>query len=92
MLNVIKNLYSVFDRKALYGPLFTAVTDGDASRMAAQALTDPNSMLSKFPADYRLDCVGSFNAETGELIPMKPKFVAELTSLMPRTTPEQKAS
>lgn len=65
---MIKKVYSVYDTKvcAFTSPFF-ASTDGEATRYVRGAVEDPNTMLYKYPEDYTLFCIGSFDEESGDL-------------------------
>lgn len=61
-------LFSIFDTKSnVYGPVMSFVNDNTAIRAFMEMLVnpDPNSLLSLYPADYLLYCVGIFDNETG---------------------------
>lgn len=61
-------IYSIYDIKsAMYGPAMTFVNDATAIRSFQEMLTsqDPNSLLSLYPADYILFCLGVFNQRDG---------------------------
>lgn len=62
-------VYSVFDVKAQeYGQLYLARTDNVAARMFADGVRDGGSILAQHPEDFGLECVGSFDETTGELL------------------------
>lgn len=61
-------VYAIYDVKSgMYGPAMTFVNDSTAIRSFQEMLTsqDPNSLLSLYPADYILFCLGSYNQQTG---------------------------
>lgn len=69
---MLSNIYSIYDVKSgLYGPAMTFVNDATAIRSFQEMLTSPdqNSLLSLYPADYILFCVGEYNQETGLIKP-----------------------
>lgn len=72
------NLYSVFDEKAnTYNAPFPLSTDGLAIRSFLQACKDPQTDLAKYPGDYKLYCVGSFDFESGEFTSViPPRYLA----------------
>lgn len=63
-------LVSMFDKKAraFFKP-FTSATEETAVRELAQVAKSPESPIYQFPDDFDAVKIGSFNAETGELIP-----------------------
>lgn len=66
---MIKSIYSIYDTKiCAYMPPFFAITDGEAVRYVRGAVEDPNTMLNKYPEDYTLFCLGSFDDESGEVV------------------------
>lgn len=70
------NVYSVHDRKAaVFARPFIAPNDGMALRSYAAAKMDPTTELSKFPEDFALYRLGSFDDESGELSPVVPTVV-----------------
>jgi len=80
---MIKKICSVYDVKSgNYDRPLAFVTLGEAERSFADAVKDPNTLISKHPADFRLDCIGSYDTESGELIPSKPVIVAEAAQLI----------
>lgn len=65
-------IYSIFDVKsAKYGPLISFENDLMAIRSFTEMLIsgDKNSMLSLYPQDYLLHCLGHYDRDTGKLIP-----------------------
>jgi len=68
-----KLVYSVYDHKACcFSNPFVAPNNNVALRSFHQASTDENSEISKYPNDYSLFNLGSFNDETGALTPLNP--------------------
>lgn len=60
------NAYSLYDVKALqYHTPFYQSTDGAATRMLLNLVEDPNSMIGRHPADFRLYCVGVWDDGNG---------------------------
>lgn len=58
-------LYSVFDVKATtFAAPFILQNDAIAIRSFAAAVKDPESMLSKYPEDYILYCIGTFDPDS----------------------------
>lgn len=86
-------LYSVLDVKAQqYGPIMALHHDAVAIREFAAAIDQPNSMISQYPQDFELHCVGTFEAEVksvalsaAELLPVVgcvPVVVVTATALV----------
>lgn len=69
-------VYSVFDRKAaVFARPFVAPNDAMALRSYAAALQDPSTELHKFPEDFSLHRLGSFDDDTGQLVAQTPVVV-----------------
>jgi len=80
---MIKKLCAVYDVKSgQYDRPLLFLTLGEAERSFADAVKDPQTLINKHPADFRLDCIGSFDTESGELIPNKPVIVVEAAQLV----------
>lgn len=59
-------IYSIYDRKAQYYlPLFNARTDADAVRSFTQIVTQSETDIAKYPADFDLIRLGKIHLETG---------------------------
>lgn len=78
------NLYSIYDKKAnCYSKPFDVYNDNCAKRMVAASM-DEASLLRKYPTDYRLDQLGTFNDETGQFENCPEKvIVCEVSNLVP---------
>ena len=78
-----KNLYSIFDKKSgTYMQPFVELTDGTATRQCMDLLGNPNTPFAKFPDDFTLMRIGSWDEIEGKpkgQIP--PEFIVELSSL-----------
>lgn len=66
---MIKKIFSVKDDKSGFDSLFMCENELVAKRDFFVAVSDSNSMFAKFPHDFHLYCVGSFDTVTGEIIP-----------------------
>lgn len=68
-------VFAVLDSKVgSFGVPFTDQREGSAIRNFSDAVNDgsnPNNMWHKHPEDFSLYRVGSYNTDTGELIPEK---------------------
>lgn len=67
------NMYAVYDIKAaaFLQPFFSQM-DATAVRALAAAVNDPTTMLHKFPGDYALFQIGSFDEAMGQLVGQNP--------------------
>lgn len=70
-----EQIYLVHDIKAnTYGvPLFFA-NNVEALRSLEQACSDPNTNLSKYPADYNFLHVAEYDKETGDIHSFQEKI------------------
>lgn len=63
---------SIFDRVAqTWSNPFYSVNKEDALRSFRRGILDPNTMFHSNPADYSLYVLGTWNAQSGELLPFK---------------------
>lgn len=61
-----KNLYTIFDKKSeIYAAPFVELTDGTAIRVVSELLSNTNSPFAKYPEDYTLVKIGSYDELTG---------------------------
>jgi len=66
--------YTIFDTKSLtYSNPFYAPTTGAAIRIVSDAAQDPNSQLSRHPADFIVYCVGEYDDSNGVFLPIDPR-------------------
>lgn len=80
---MISGMFAVFDHKAkVFGKPFYENRVELAVRSVAAGIMDPQSMLSKFPEDFDLYRLGSFNDENGsfDLLP-QPEIICKLSQL-----------
>lgn len=67
-------VYSVFDIKAKqFQRPFYSLTRGTAIRDFQDAVNDPQTSLNKYPDDFTLFEIGTFDDTNGELIPHETK-------------------
>lgn len=72
-------LFCVYDTKSgQHGNPFIMESDESAKRSFLDSLAEVRmpTLLSKFPTDYELRRLGTYDTETGELSPEKPALVA----------------
>lgn len=76
---MLKRIYSIYDQKAgLFGPLMAFNRDGEAMRALDSTVnSQKQSQVSTHPEDFKMFFMGTFDEESGEMIPEKPspKFV-----------------
>lgn len=79
---MVSNVYAIYDKKAVcFGSPFLAVNHASAVRLV-QAAMDDNSFLTKYPHDYRLDRVATFDDATG-IFSCVQEIVSEVSNLVP---------
>lgn len=65
-----KQVYSVRDAKTqAFSPPFIASNNGEALRQFDMLCKNPETMVHKFPADFALFHIGSFQEQLGLLVP-----------------------
>lgn len=70
---MLSQMFVIYDLKSsVHTSPFAWRTKGEAIRNFTDSAKDPNSMISKHPADFQLKHVGTFNIETGVMIPSEP--------------------
>lgn len=70
-------LYSIRDIKSTYMQVLTDVNDATAMRGFRQACMVPDSIMALHPTDFALYRVGSFDADTGEVVAMSPQLLCD---------------
>lgn len=75
------NLFTIKDSKsATYGAPFASPNGGSATRTVAMAMEDKTSLLARYPADFELWQVGTFDESTAQLS-SAPEFIVNLSTL-----------
>lgn len=66
-------VFTLFDAATkLYGHPFYSVSAGDACRSFQAACADPNSKLSKFPKDFALFHIATYDDASAQFDPVIP--------------------
>jgi hypothetical protein len=78
-----KNMYCIFDNVSkLYEPPFLEINNGTAIRRLMDLMQqNPQSPYAKFPDNYTLINIGTWNDEDGVPVTDKHTNVAELTAI-----------
>lgn len=86
-----KNLYSIFDKKSqTYMQPFVELTDGTAIRQCMDLLLNANAPFAKYPEDFTLMRIGSWDEIGGQPIGENPpEVVSELLTLSQAQQKEQ---
>lgn len=78
-----KTVYTVYDKKvASYGNLILASHVGEVSRSIERALGDSESALSKWPGEFQVVTLGTYNQATGEILSAPVEVVLEVAALV----------
>lgn len=78
------NLYAVKDVKSqLFNNPFVQKTDGTAIRTFATACEDKNTDLNKYPSDFSLYRIGTYDEESGKLSQDQIMQVANASEFVP---------
>ena len=73
-----KKIYAIYDEKAeAYNTPFPLATDGLAQRSFEVACMDPTTDLYKYPGDFKLYCIATWDDSKGTFENITPaKFIA----------------
>lgn len=77
--------FSIYDKKArIYGQLFPSHTPGTAERSVRELMANPETPMSKFPDDFALYEVCTFDDESGAILHQHepPLLIVEASSLV----------
>lgn len=82
---MIVKAYSIFDVKAdvFHAPFFTG-THGLAIRNFKDVANDKNSSIGKYPADFKLVCIGSYDDSRGVMEPLEHESLGFATEFVER--------
>lgn len=72
---MILNAYSIRDKFAQFSAPFFCGNDFVAKRNFMFTAMNPETVIHAAPGDFDLYAIGSFNDETGELLPAVPSLV-----------------
>lgn len=81
---MIKQVFSIYDEKGqVYGDPFYYTHQGEAVRAVTEAMQDFNTMLAKYPADFKLYALGQFDNTKGIMISSAiPELVCSLSDCL----------
>ena len=81
---MLKNIYSIFDKKAaFYLTPFFLRNDPEAQRAVQQMLQTRDNQLALSPQDYQLVRIGTYDDTTSEIIPTETVVICEVVALAP---------
>lgn len=73
---MVLNMYSILDFKSsLWSPPFVCRHNVEATRMFERLMSDKDSVPAKYPSDFSLYQIGSFDEETGEVCSVSHSFL-----------------
>ena len=71
---MLMNVYSIYDSKGEYWiPIWIARSHADAIRDFTRSVSSPGTPIGDHPADFQLVCVGTWDDDSGTLIPHEVK-------------------
>ncbi len=79
---MLKYVYAIRDYKIGYTNLVVEDNEDVAIRSLKQALRSPDTLFHNEPKDFALFRLGTYNTETGDIIPNEPILVAEVYNLI----------
>jgi hypothetical protein len=81
---MILKIFSLFDEKAqTYNTPQYLAHEGEALRMLLTTLDDNKSMVSKFPEDFSLYCLGTFDDNSGKFEGYnEPQLIKRISDLV----------
>lgn len=84
------NAYSLRDVKAeTFAAPFFVPNDNLAIRLLNELVLDTRSNLGKYPADFMLYRIGSYDSEHALLVPCQVELVCSASSCLPKPDPRQ---
>ena len=79
----MQKIYSVHDSAAkAYLPPFFMRTNTEAERAFETTVKDENSQFNKYPGDYTLVSMGTFDEDTGLITATEPQIIANATKFL----------
>lgn len=87
---MIHQAYCLRDTKAeIFAAPFFVPNDNLAIRLLSELVMDTRSNLGKYPQDFLLYRVGSYNTDTAALMPAQVELVCTASSCLPKPDPRQ---
>lgn len=81
------NMYTIKDQKAgIYHKPFFCINDQIALRAVSEVLADPTTEPARYPEDFVLFNVGTFDDSTGEIIQKEVSVMTRLSDMEIQTT------
>lgn len=90
---MIKVVCALFDVKSgVYDAPFVCLSEGDGLRRVVGSLDDAKSMLRRWPKDFRVYVVASFDDRTGVFSECQPRLLVEVSALVEQIESEAAAA
>lgn len=85
---MISNAYALFDTKGgFFGPPFFCQSHGEAIRVCIDAAQDMRSTIARYPSDFILHHIGTYDNTTGQMAPCLPDSIGLVSAMLPRQQP-----
>lgn len=79
-------VYSLMDRKlGQYGQLLLARNDETMKRNVLDGVKGSGSMIEKYPHDFDLVSVGTFDSDTGKVEGTTPRLIGSVADILEAT-------
>lgn len=76
--------FALLDTKASYfGLPFFTQSKGEAIRICMDALADMRSTIARYPADFSLYYIGTYDTQTGTMLADHPENLGVLVQFLP---------
>lgn len=82
---MILNVYALFDTKAaFFGLPFFSQSHGEAMRVCIDAAQDMRSTIARYPSDFILHHIGTYDNTVGLMTPSLPDAIGHVSAMLPR--------
>lgn len=83
-------VFALRDNKAdAFGSPFFVPNDAIARRMVGELVQDKRTEVGKYPAEFAVYEIGTFDPGTGVMVGIQPTVVCSVLSCMPKPDPRQ---
>lgn len=80
---MIFKMYAIYDSKTCYyHPPMMNTNDEAMCRALLEQFMLKQSMITRFPVDYGLYCIGSFDDNSGKVVQIEPTFIIKIDELI----------
>lgn len=87
---MILKVFAMRDVKAdAFGSPFFLPSEGVARRMLGEWVQDKRSEVAKYPSEFDMYLIGTFNNETGLMTPCTIELVCSAAACLPKPDPRQ---